>query len=79
MQSTYLCIKEKVRVGHKSVLLLMFVSRSFLLLRALVHFSENSDIHHEFIASFSFVHMQNLLGCEVHFSITFKKLQFSNC
>lgn len=65
MQSIYLLIKEKVVVGYKSVLFLMFCSHSFSFLYALVHFSENGDVHHEFIASFNFVHMQNSLGCYI--------------
>lgn len=77
MQSIYLLIKEKAVVGYKSVLFLMFFSHSFSFLCALMHFSENDDIHHEFIA-FNFVHVQNLLGCKVNFSIMFKKLLFSN-
>lgn len=39
-----------------------------------MHFSENDGICHEFIASFHFVHMQNLLACKVNFSILFKEL-----
>lgn len=55
MQSIYLLIKDEFLVGHKSV---WFFSHRISFLCAAVHSSENSDICHEFIVSFKFVHMQ---------------------